>query len=46
VERIANSLQNIHKVWAAPAEIAIGVWLLEGQIGVSCVVLVVVAISK
>jgi ATP-binding cassette, subfamily C (CFTR/MRP), member 1 len=46
VERIDNSLQNIHEVWAAPIETAIGIWPLERQIGIACVVPIVVTMGK
>jgi ATP-binding cassette subfamily C (CFTR/MRP) protein 1 len=38
VDRIALSQQVIHEVWARIIEVAIGVWLLERQLGAACIV--------
>ena len=45
VERIANSLQEIHEIWAGPVEIGLGIWLLERQLGLACLVPVAVGIG-
>ena len=37
VDRIAFSLQQVAEVWARIIELAIGVWLLERQVGWICV---------
>ena len=37
VDRIAFSLQQISEVWARMVELAIGIWLLERQVGWICI---------
>ncbi|KAL1981958.1 hypothetical protein VTN96DRAFT_1970 [Rasamsonia emersonii] len=38
IEQIVQGWQTMHEIWANLAEIAVGIVLLEGQLGVSCVV--------
>ncbi|KAF7954900.1 uncharacterized protein EAE97_000159 [Botrytis byssoidea] len=35
VERICVALQPIHNLWASPLEIALAIWLLQREIGIS-----------
>lgn len=44
VERITQGWQTMHEIWANTAEIALAVYLLERQVGISCVVPVCVAV--
>ncbi|KAJ5698548.1 hypothetical protein N7462_000553 [Penicillium macrosclerotiorum] len=44
VERITQGWQTMHEIWANSAEIALAIYLLERQLGISCVVPVCVAI--
>lgn len=46
VERIAQGWQTMHEIWANVAEIAVAILLLEGQLGVSCLVPLGVSICK
>lgn len=46
VERIAQTLKMVHTVWAAPLELVIAVYLLERQLGVACVMAMILAIGK
>ena len=46
VERVAKGFENIHETWAGTIEIGLGIWLLERQIGVTCLVSVAIAISE
>ncbi|KAJ5599382.1 hypothetical protein N7450_000449 [Penicillium hetheringtonii] len=44
VERITQGWQTMHEIWANAVEIALAVYLLERQLGISCVVPVCVAL--
>ncbi|KAJ5767038.1 uncharacterized protein N7511_004654 [Penicillium nucicola] len=44
VERITQGWQTMHEIWANSIEIALAIYLLERQLGVSCVVPVCVAL--
>ncbi|KAJ5893959.1 hypothetical protein N7495_005650 [Penicillium taxi] len=44
VERITNGWQTMHEIWGNTIEIALAIYLLEVQLGVSCVVPVGVAL--
>ncbi|KXG45668.1 ABC transporter, integral membrane type 1 [Penicillium griseofulvum] len=44
VERITNGWQTIHEIWANSVEIALAIYLLKLQLGISCVVPVCVAL--
>lgn len=46
VERITQGWQTMHEIWANSAEIALAIYLLERQLGISCVVPVCVALGK
>ena len=46
VDKISNSLEIIHEIWANVIEIAIGLWLLEMQLGWVCVAPCVVAACR
>lgn len=46
VERITNGMRNIHELWANTVEIAMGIYLLQLQVGLACLVSLVVALSK
>lgn len=39
-------LEKINNIWACVLEIAIGTWLLERQMGATCVVPLLVALGK
>jgi len=45
VERICRMSQGVHQLWANPVELGLAVWLLERQLGVSCIVPVVLALG-
>ena len=45
VDAIAGGLQNIHEVWASAIELGIAIYLLERQVGVACLITVVLVIS-
>ncbi|KAJ5698780.1 hypothetical protein N7462_000785 [Penicillium macrosclerotiorum] len=44
VERIITKFRFIHEAWAAPVDVAIGVFLLARQLGVTCLVPAVISI--
>jgi ATP-binding cassette subfamily C (CFTR/MRP) protein 1 len=44
VERITDGLRPLHDFWASIIQIGIALYLLEGQMGVACVVPIVIAI--
>lgn len=44
VERIVTSSKSIHEIWASPLEVAFGLYLLERQVGVACLVPAVISI--
>ena len=46
IDRISNSLEDIHETWARAIEVAIGIWLLERQLGWVCVAPVIVVIGN
>lgn len=46
VERITQGWQTMHEIWANSAEIGLAIFLLERQLGISCVVPVCVALGK
>lgn len=45
IERIAYNLKQIHELWSSIVEIAIALWLLGRQVGVACVIPLVVSIG-
>jgi ATP-binding cassette subfamily C (CFTR/MRP) protein 1 len=46
VERIVQGWQTMHEIWANCAEIAVAIFLLEEQLGISCVVPVAVSLGR
>lgn len=38
VERIVATLHGLHEAWAAPLEVGVGLYLLERQLGVACLI--------
>jgi hypothetical protein len=46
VERICNSLQAFHECWVSVIEVALAVYLLERQVGLTCVVPTVVSLGS
>ncbi|MCJ1433567.1 hypothetical protein MMC27_002930 [Xylographa pallens] len=46
VERIASGMEDVHQLWASPLEIGLGIWLLQRQLRVACVIPVVIATGK
>ena len=46
VDAIIEHLENVNDTWARLVEIAIGLWLLERQLGATCVVPVVVVLGE
>lgn len=44
MDNIIEFLENIYNAWACTLEVAIGTWLLERQLGASCVVPVLVVL--
>ena len=45
IDRITNTVENIFQVWARLVEVALGIWLLERQLGWVCVAPIVVVLS-
>ena len=46
IDRISNSLENMHETWARLIEVGLGTWLLAQQLGWVCVGPAVLAISE
>ncbi|KYK55562.1 hypothetical protein DCS_07525 [Drechmeria coniospora] len=46
VERITSSLGQFHEVWISLPEMAVAIWLLARQIGVSCVVPLIICLAS
>ena len=46
IDRIVDSLQTANEIWATIIEIAIGIWLLERQLGWVCVAPLVVVTGQ
>lgn len=46
VDRLVSSLVNVCEAWARAIELAIGIWLLERQMGWVCVAPIVLVVSK
>ena len=46
VERITQGWQTMHEIWANSVEIGLAIYLLERQLGISCIVPVCVALGK
>lgn len=44
VELIAGGAASLHEMWACPVEIGVGIWLVERQLGIACLIPVAVAI--
>lgn len=44
IERIAYNLRTVHELWASIIEISIALWLLGRQVGVACVIPLVIAL--
>lgn len=45
VDKIATNIENVLEIWARVAEIGIGIWLLERQLGWVCVAPVIVTLG-
>lgn len=46
MERIVQGVQTMHEIWANAMEVGVAIYLLEVQLGVACVVPVVVSIGN
>ena len=46
IDRIVVSLEGLNEIWARIIEIAIGVWLLERQLGWVCVFPILIVLSN
>ena len=46
IDRITNTVEDIFQVWARLAEVALGIWLLERQLGWICVAPIVVVLGQ
>lgn len=44
-ERICNSLQSFHGCWISVIEIALAAYLLEQEVGLTCVVPIVISVG-
>ena len=45
IDRIVVSLQSINEIWARVIEIAIGIWLLERQLGWVCIFPIILVVG-
>lgn len=46
VDRISLTAETAYEIWAGIVEAAVGVWLLERQVGWACVVPLILAAGK
>lgn len=46
IERIVQGWQTMHEIWANAIEVGVAIYLLELQLGVACVVPVVVSVRR
>ena len=46
IDSIIEHLENFNDVWARTIEVAIGTWLLERQMGPTCVVPLILTLGK
>lgn len=46
IDTIATGLQNMHNIWANLIGVALGVYLLQRQVGVACIFVLIPAASK
>lgn len=46
VERIDFTIEKLHSLWASVVELAIGIFLLQIEVGWACIAPVIVAISQ
>lgn len=46
IERIVQGWQTMHEIWANAIEIGVAIYMLETQLGVSCVVPIAVSICE
>jgi ATP-binding cassette subfamily C (CFTR/MRP) protein 1 len=46
VERICQSLRNMHELWANVIELSIAIYLLARQLGAACIAPIVVSAGK
>lgn len=46
IDGIIEHLENFNDVWARTIEVAIGTWLLERQVGATCMVPLILTLGK
>lgn len=46
METVTRGVAQMHEIWASLVEIAIAMWLLERQLGVSAVIPICVVLGK
>lgn len=46
VDRLTMSFQSLNEMWAQTAEIALGIWLLEGQLGWVCIAPIFIVVGR
>jgi ATP-binding cassette subfamily C (CFTR/MRP) protein 1 len=44
-DSIADALTDLHELWANPIEISVAIWLLRQQIGVACIIPILISIG-
>ena len=45
IDTIANNIENVQELWARIAEVGIGIWLLERQLGWVCIAPIIVILG-
>ncbi|KAJ5997608.1 hypothetical protein N7522_009268 [Penicillium canescens] len=45
VERIVANLKNMHEAWASIIELGVAVWLLEREVGVACLIPLIISLG-
>jgi len=46
VERIVTSLKSMHEAWASALQVGIAIWLLQRQVGLACLIPVLIATAS
>jgi ATP-binding cassette subfamily C (CFTR/MRP) protein 1 len=46
VERIVATLHALHEAWAAPLEVGVGLFLLQRQLGVACLIPAAISLGE
>jgi ATP-binding cassette, subfamily C (CFTR/MRP), member 1 len=45
IDGIATGFENFHEIWACTIEVALGLWLLERNVGLACIAPAITALG-